>query len=243
MKQNHSEGKCLFCDETFAKSKINHHLATHIKEKVTKNTQGKSFYVMVEADVMFLSLWVDGKTTFADLDLYLRQIWLECCGHMSSFIDPQKRKKEKGLRADFFSNKPYTAPGEIAKKEKVANVLVKGIKLDYQYDFGSTTYLQINVIEEFQFCADNKILLLSRNEPLEILCQTCNKEIALHICSIHAGYEEALFCNKCAKKHEKDCEDFADYARMPVVNSPRMGTCAYEGGDIDKQRDGVFKRK
>jgi hypothetical protein len=30
---------------------------------------------------------------------------------------------------------------------------------------------------------------------------------------------------------------------MPVVNSPRMGVCAYMGGSIDKQRDGVYVKK
>jgi len=34
---------------------------------------------------------------------------------------------------------------------------------------------------------------------------------------------------------------YADYAAMPVVNSPRMGVCAYEGGTIDRERDGVYK--
>jgi hypothetical protein len=49
-----------------------------------------------------------------------------------------------------------------------------------------------------------------------------------------------MFCEKCAKKHAKECEDFADgYTVMPVVNSPRMGVCAYEGGCIDTERDGV----
>jgi hypothetical protein len=30
---------------------------------------------------------------------------------------------------------------------------------------------------------------------------------------------------------------------MPIVNSPRMGECGYEGGRIDKKRDGVFEKK
>ena len=34
-----------------------------------------------------------------------------------------------------------------------------------------------------------------------------------------------------------------EYASMPVVNSPRMGVCAYEGGIIDKERDGIFVLK
>jgi hypothetical protein len=27
---------------------------------------------------------------------------------------------------------------------------------------------------------------------------------------------------------------------MPIVNSPRMGVCGYEGGTIDKERDGIY---
>jgi len=30
---------------------------------------------------------------------------------------------------------------------------------------------------------------------------------------------------------------------MPIVNSPRMGVCGYEGGVIDIERDGVFLLK
>jgi hypothetical protein len=48
-------------------------------------------------------------------------------------------------------------------------------------------------------------------------------------------------CDTCAQKHAKKCEAFADYASVPVVNSPRMGVCGYEGGKIDKERDGIFK--
>jgi hypothetical protein len=55
------------------------------------------------------------------------------------------------------------------------------------------------------------------------------------------GNEKNAFCKKCAGQHAKTCSDFADYAAMPVVNSPRMAVCAYDGGTIDTQRDGVFR--
>jgi hypothetical protein len=57
---------------------------------------------------------------------------------------------------------------------------------------------------------------------------------------MYQGY--SFFCEKCAAKHEDTCSDFQDYANMPVVNSPRMGVCGYEGGSIDKERDGVYKK-
>jgi hypothetical protein len=75
---------------------------------------------------------------------------------------------------------------------------------------------------------------------LEWLCDECEKEIATQICIVHTWNGDGFFCNKCAKKHAKECSDFEDYAAMPIVNSPRMGVCAYNGGRIDTERDGVL---
>ncbi len=243
MKALHSEGTCIFCGETFAKAGISRHLNTHLNEKGKLNPPGKSFHIRVEAAEMFLNIWIDGKTKIEEFDLFLRDIWLECCGHMSALIDLKKRESERRSDFNFSDDDNYTVPGEISKKEKASNVFFTGIKLMYEYDFGSTTCLDVKGISEFSFAADESLILLSRNEPLEILCDICKKKAATQICSVCAGYDEALFCKECAKNHKKKCADFADYARMPVVNSPRMGVCGFTGGTIDKKRDGAFHTK
>ena len=76
------------------------------KDKSVK--EGESYLVLVEAAEMFLLLWIDGKATFRHFDAFLRKIWLECCGHMSSFTDPTV-KSRNSLFAD-------EVPGEIAMK-------------------------------------------------------------------------------------------------------------------------------
>ena len=131
--------------------------------------------------------------------------------------------------------------GQIPLTTEARNVLYKGQMLDYEYDFGSSTELTITVMEQFPVKADHEIVLLSRNEPLQIMCAICGKAPATQVCSVCSWDGGAEFCDKCAKKHAKECEDFADYASMPVVNSPRMGACAYEGGTIDTERDGVYQ--
>jgi hypothetical protein len=215
-----SEGKCLFCGETFAKAGINKHLSTHLKEMTGSGDAGCSFLVKVETDKRwgatpyFLSLWVDGETTMKTIDKFLRDIWLECCGHLSEFENVGMTKKAK-------------------------TVFIKGMKVDYEYDFGSSTLLTLTVVEDYPVKADKKIVLLSRNEPASILCCMCGKVPATQICTVCMYEEEAVFCDKCAKKHAKQCGDFDDYASMPVVNSPRMGVCGYTGGSIDTERDGV----
>ena len=248
-----SEGKCLFCGKTFAKAGINRHLATHLKEKTTGSKSGVSFLVKVETDKRwgitpyFLSLWIDGEATMENFDSFLRSIWLECCGHASSFYDPQKRNRGSGMPDinsisrmfdddyDDFEEEEY--PGEISMNKKVKDVFYKGLVLDYEYDFGSTTELTITVFEIYPMKADKKIVLLSRNEPPVIMCFDCGKVPATQICSVCLYSDIAIFCDKCAKKHAKKCADFADGASLPVVNSPRMGVCAYDGGLIDTERD------
>jgi hypothetical protein len=254
---NKSEGKCLYCGKTFAKAGINRHLASHLAEKSAIGKVGKSYLVKVEQNPRwgkapyFLSLWVDGEAKMKELDQFLRNIWLECCGHLSAFCDPKKRRSsgmwdffeasdllQQGKVKEYEKLMEETA-GEIPMSRKVKDVFYKGLKLEYEYDFGSSTELVLFVLAEYPVKAEKKIVLLSRNEPLEWRCDICGKEKATQICSVHVWDEEAMFCDKCAKKHAKVCEDFADYAVMPVVNSPRMGVCAYTGGSIDVERDGA----
>ena len=257
-----SEGKCVFCQKTFAKAGINRHLQTHFKQKVIENEKGLSFLIKIEphrdfwrGPGYFLSLWIDGGAKMNEIDYFLRDIWLECCGHLSAFRDPKARRNggmwdffeaeellEKGKTKEYEKLMEETA-GEIPKGRKAKDVFYKDFKLEYEYDFGSSTTLLLTIVAEYPIKADEKIVLLSRNEPLEIYCQTCGNEPAVELCTVEDWDSDYLFCEKCAKKHAKKCGDFADYAAMPVVNSPRMGVCGYTGGIIDKERDGIFAKK
>ena len=256
-----SVGECLFCNNSFTKAGITKHIGIHLAEKVKDGKPGKSFQVRIETSPKwgvspyFLNLWVDGNATIDNIDAFLRQIWLECCGHMSSFVDPKKRKHGGGWnffeaeslfakgKTKEYENLMEAQNGEVPMSKKSKDVLHKGLKLDYEYDFGSTTDLQVTITGEYPVAANEKVVLLSRNEPLELLCEICGKEPATLICSACMGHEESMFCKKCAKKHGKTCSAFDDYAAMPVVNSPRIGVCAYDGGSIDKKRDGIFVKK
>ena len=236
-----SVGKCFFCNAEFKKAGITKHLNTHIAKESKDRKIGASFHIKIEDDprmggLFFLNLWVDGETTMMDIDNFLRAIWLECCGHMSAFTNPKESK-----RYSMFDMDEMESDRDEMMSSSTTDIFAKGLKLKYQYDFGSTTELCLTVVDEYSAAVPEGIILLSRNEPLEIICEICHSEPAAVICSV--CYDPNAFCKKCAKKHAKTCEDFADYSAMPVVNSPRMGVCAYDGGTIDKQRDGIFVKK
>jgi Plasmid pRiA4b ORF-3-like protein len=226
-----SEGNCVFCQETFNQSGMSRHLATHLSQLPA--TKHQSFHLNISAGEMFLHVQMDGSATLGQLDDFLRAIWLECCGHMSSF-------EVKGKKYDNNWDDMDTEIGE-SQAKKASQLFKKDMILDYQYDFGSTTQLSIKVMGEYPVATPKDIKLLSRNNPLKILCHVCNEKPAVQICSVCVYDGEGMLCKSCATKHKKKCDDFADYAAMKLVNSPRMGTCAYEGGTIDVARDGVWK--
>lgn len=221
-----SEGQCVFCNEYFSQNEIGRHLATHlkVKEKEDKGKQTNIFnHIVVEADVMFLHLLVKSSCEMVEIDSSLRDVWLECCGHESGF-------HIKGR-------------DEIEMDEIVGHVLMPKSKIYHDYDYGTTTRTFIKCIKVYDLDFDDDLVLLSRNQPLKIICSSCNTKTATVLCSICIWNAESFFCTTCAKKHAKTCEDFDDYASMPVVNSPRMGECGYEGGVYDKGRDGVYKER
>lgn len=213
----------MYCSQLYDKRSIGKHLDKHLAELAGKaDTPNElSFHIRVEAAEMFLELLVDANTTLTKLDGFLRKIWLECCGHLSAF-------------------RPKGTYSELPMSRKAGKLFATGLVLDYEYDFGSTTMLAVKVGASFPMAVPGGIALLSRNEPLAILCHVCDSNPATQICIIHIQEGEGFFCDTCAEKHAEQCADFADYAQMPVVNSPRMGVCGYEGGTIDTERDGVF---
>jgi len=215
-----SEGKCLYCAELFSQKAIAKHLGIHLKKMQEASKKGNTYcHIVVENGWMFLHLLVKGTEEMEDIDIYLRQIWLECCGHMSGF-----RNKKMEIEMD----------------DTVAKIFTPKTQIEYDYDFGTTTRLSLKCFACYALDESKSIILLSRNEPLKILCTTCKTAPATAFCSVCIYDEDAFLCENCATLHAKTCEDFDDYARMPVVNSPRMGECAYTGGTIDKKRDGVY---
>ena len=108
--------------------------------------------------------------------------------------------------------------------EKMEDILTPGQKLIYEYDFGSTTELLLNVISEFEgTLKKGKVEILARNEAPRIKCNQCEKP-ATTICTDCFYDDQGWLCDDCARKH--DCDEEMS---LLLVNSPRTGVCGYEG--------------
>ena len=208
------KAECLLCGSRYAKGGMTRHLQSCLPKKIDNALKQKNlevhpfFHIMVEGycdPEYWLHLEVKSESRLKDLDQFLRDIWLECCGHMSAF--------------NYQRN-------EISMNRKLKDVLKPGMELLYEYDFGSTTELLIKTIAEYRgpIEKNKSVQLLARNEAPEILCDECGKSSAVQIC-IECKWDEAgWLCQSCVKIHECG-EDIL----LPIVNSPRTGVCGYEG--------------
>lgn len=166
-------GKCYYCKNEFSKSGILRHLNScterknHIEfYKDLSEGKKKKFILAVSSKYEPSEFWVyigiDENATLKELDRFLRDVWLECCGHLSQFdingITYDSDADESENNNWFFGNASESM--DIGLK-KVINV---GNKIKYEYDFGSTTYLEIKVLDEF-ICGknENKIQVMARN--------------------------------------------------------------------------------
>lgn len=187
-----------------------------ISEKSSARTQtAKSFHLVVEGRDLpyyWMHLEVPANATLKVLDGFLREIWLECCGHMSAFTIGSKR----------YSVAPMGELDEASMKFKLEKVLQPGMQFYHEYDFGTTTDLMLKVVSEGEG-KSKSIRILARNEPPEITCVSCGK-MATQVCTECAWEDKGWLCDQCAAKHECDEDMF-----LPVVNSPRVGMCGYTG--------------
>ncbi len=208
-----SKGTCTICKSTFNRSAMTKHLQlcmgkTQMNEEYAEDLSSplKFFHLLVEGHDLpeyWMHLKVSSHSRFEDLDNFLREIWLECCGHMSAFRIGRE---------------------EVRKGKKLEYVLHPGMQLIYRYDFGSTTELMLKVLSEFRSNLKmGEVEILARNDPPKIKCSLCNN-LAARICT-ECVYEDAgWLCDDCAEDH-KCGEDML----LPVVNSPRTGVCGYVG--------------
>ena len=148
------------------------------------------------------------------LDDFLRETWLECCGHLSEFVI--------GSRTIF----SRTESGNLsqAMKSQIGKLLSPGATCKYTYDMGSSTELEIQIVEKIDACPQKKVTLLMRNEPPTLSCESCEK-VAKTICGLCGD----TVCSRCSKRHSCVVKEGNDYMLMPLVNSPRAGVCGYVG--------------
>jgi hypothetical protein len=161
----------------------------------------------------WLHIEIVTSTTLEHLDQFLRDIWLECCGHLSQFrIGDQSYLVPMAMDG-------WWDPGAESMDVRLTEVLRLKDKFEYEYDFGSTTDLGGQIYAVREGVLRRQLRILARNDLPRLQCAGCGTEAQV-ICVDCWD----LFCEACLVDHGCGAE-----MTLPVVNSPRMGVCGFTG--------------
>lgn len=205
---------CRLCKSNCTENELFKHisacLSKHLKNPLTHPDEKSQAFVQLHIQGLdlpqyWLHLVMDMESKLEDLDHYLRNIWLECCGHLSAF---------------------YHGDQALHMDRPLRDVLSTGMEFIYRYDFGKPTELKVKVITAHHTVANGwkPIHLLARNKIPEIRCSVCGKDDAVKVCAACVSVGKGWLCASCAEEHPCGEEII-----LPVLNSPRTGVCGYDG--------------
>lgn len=219
VRRKQTRGKCAYCQRELTRAGIIRHLEACPRRleviAVCDSQRGRKeplYHLSVRepwGNDFWLNLEMRGSAALQELDDYLRAIWLECCGHLSQFSFERWGD-------------------EISMRRQVGQVLKPGDQLIHIYDFGtsSETLVRAVAVREGRPTTAHPIALMARNNMPEVSCTECGRP-ASRLC-IECMYEDerpGTLCDEHVQNHPH-----SNYGEpMPLVNSPRLGLCGYDG--------------
>ena len=240
-----TRGFCKYCGKDYTKSgMIRHFMSCGERKKYLEaehGTKSCGYFLVVISDKYQKDYWliveINENARLKELDQFIRDIWVECCGHLSEFAI-QGVRYESEPSEDFWGRTVHKS-----MNVRLKNVFAPGVIAEYMYDYGSTTSLTLEV-KSYRAGAEGqeKITILSRNNPIKILCSQCEKNTAEWVNPLAFYDQNPFWCMECMRKEvmkdmepdeaaEMDDDDILDCFEiwLPVCNSPRMGVCGYTG--------------
>lgn len=208
-----SSGTCLICRAPITKRKALKHGIECLQTAGWPTGKKPSLIIMIQGQrskKYWLIVLARHDALLADLDKLIRDVWVECCEHLSSF-------RIGGAMYD--SDDEYSTD---AMAVPLADLVSPGSTFSYDYDFGSTTSLDLKVIGESPVTPPDACLcLIARNDRPTIPCDICGGKAGFIL--DEPDEENAhYYCSKCLESTELDPE-YVDI----ISNSPRDGICGY----------------
>ncbi|MCB9157035.1 MAG: hypothetical protein H6645_07955 [Caldilineaceae bacterium] len=218
-RKRQSQGSCMYCGKEMSKGGISRHLKScSARQDAMADAAGDKEQALYHLQVQdaergdyWLHLEMSGNATLQQLDKYLRAIWLECCGHLSTF----------------FIGGAWSGM-EVAMNRQIDRVFDMTDVLDHIYDFGASSETKIKYVGKRKGVPLTKhpIALMARNVIPAAPCQECGQPAAW-LCTecIYEHDMSGFLCDEHGQAHPHD-----DYGGVMVyVNSPRVGMCGYAG--------------
>ena len=261
--------QCLGCRKTFHTKAARTHLRSCIAKAEMPEGRTPKPMLLVSATagyddtktVYALYTLMPKNVTLRDIDELLRETWLECCWHLSSFDSGGTRFVSNGFDTSLLDY------DHASFDHRAAWAIPQGREAEYQYDMGDTTYLTIRV----EPAPEQAWAWLARHEIdpgdpilrnlMPELCDDCGRE-ASHFRSAETlctdcipenprPYVELLArkpppCRDCggeAARYRRphtscqDCRQEDHDSYRPLVNSPRDSTDCFDQRTPAEQRE------
>src|SRR3990170_2047884 len=186
MRRATTNGICAYCNTEIPKNSrsiLSHFSDCHGRHAIEGTGSAEYVLLLIQAKYSpyyWLVVKARSDVSMKMIDKFLRDIWLECCGHFSEFSDKN-------------ATIPMARP--------LTQVLSKGRKIEYVYDYGSSTELTLSMIQTIQDVDEGQLLVLFRNQEPEYECSSCNKK-AVAICPYCIDEGEGFLCQSCIRQHK-----------------------------------------
>ena len=217
-------GKCFICGASLSKDEMKAHL---LGCRGREQGDEPLFLIFVKDDyfpeIYWLALEIPRSATLADLDDYLRRIWVDCCGHYSWFTIGE---------ADY-GRRPNPSPVELVLDEyahvktmdvPLEDVLTVGETVQYSYDEVWPSVLRVTPLAAYSGnVPDGGVRLLARNYKPFKPCRVCGKPAEWLYTD---SWPQEAYCDEHARQHPAWGKP---NVFLPFVNSPRVGLCVYRG--------------
>jgi len=215
--QEHPEPKkgsgiCMECLKEFPAEEMEAHVLS-CDSRLTEEDGEENYIIRIGAkDDPDYWLYIELKkdAAFYQLDNFIREQWVECCGHMSMFR----------VQGEEFYSRCDEMTGGRSMKTRIAKWLKAGMEFDYEYDFGTPTCLHLEVLGEVRLHRRaKKVRLSAQNIRPQYRCVKCGKAARWVYRPGAEPIEQAVYCDQCAQQGED-----APFM-LPLLNTPRAGVC------------------
>ena len=180
----------------------------------------------------WLYVRVGPLATLRALDSLLRDTWLECCGHLSSF-----RTNDTAYESSMVDIGESILEA-VTMDVGAAGVISRRGPLRYMYDYGTTTELNVEMASAcgVEGARPDGVELVARNTGIPRDCTVCGgRGEAVCLCDNCSWRgRNTMMCAACAKKHSHAGGRYkydTEAHFLSVANSPRLGMCAYREYD------------
>lgn len=219
---------CKLCGYRGTKASMTKHLTRCVESQPIpgKGKPVRLLHLRIEDAYQPSPFWMDieikAGASLGVLDDFLRVIWLECCGHLSQFrID--------GVDYEAMIDPRWGLNESKSMGVALGKVVQVGSRFAYKYDYGTTSELRLGVLGERNGYLQKDLRLLARNEPPEWQCSVCGQPATRIDTECAYDMDNPFFCDAHTQQHAEQRHGGEDYMFLPVVNSPRVGMCGYEG--------------